>query len=173
MNFQNLTSQFNRNMNIKIIFTSFFALFTISLFSQEFDYSTEKPKINESSLYGGIGITPLYGNFTVNYEILLVERPNSLFKKRGLRVGTGIYQYYDDGSLNLIINYSSLTGTKNNHFELGLGAAYLHFLTSTNKYFSPAVNIGYRFKKTERKFIFRTGIGFPELLYIGFGYAFN
>jgi hypothetical protein len=160
-------------MHKKIIFTSFFALFTISLFSQELVKDTVRHKINESALYGGLGITPLYGSITVNYEIMLVERPNLVFKKRGLRIGTGIYQYSDDGSLNIIINYTCLTGAENNHFELGLGVAYMHFLTTSGRYVAPAPNIGYRFQKPDGKFIFRTGVGFPELLYLSFGYAFN
>jgi len=157
----------------KIICTSFFALFTISLFSQAYVKDTVSLKINESSLFGGFGITPLYGSITGNYEIMLVERQNLVFKKRGLRVGLGIYQYYDDYSLNIIINYTCLTGAENNHFELGVGATYMHFLTTSGKYVAPAPNIGYRYQKPDGKFVFRTGVGFPELLYMSFGYAFN
>ncbi|MBN1116917.1 MAG: hypothetical protein JXA77_06925 [Bacteroidales bacterium] len=157
----------------KLIFTFLIVILTVCVFSQEYNKDTLKYKINESAFHGGLGITPLYGSITVNYEIMLVERPNLVFKKRGFRAGTGIYQYYDDGSLNVVINYTCLTGAENNHFELGLGAAYMHFLTTSGRYIVPAPNIGYRFKKPEGKFVFRTGVGFPELIYLSFGYSLN
>jgi hypothetical protein len=112
----------------RTVCTSFLTLLAISVFCQVTAQDKGRHKINESAIYGGLGITPLYGHITVNYEILLAERPDKVFKKRGLRVSTGVYQYYDDGSLNVIINYTCLTGANKNHFELGLGAAYMHFL---------------------------------------------
>jgi hypothetical protein len=36
----------------------------------------------------------------------------------------------------------------------------------------PSGNIGYRFQKPDSNFIFRTGIGWPEALYIGVGVSF-
>lgn len=33
-------------------------------------------------------------------------------------------------------------------------------------------NIGYRLHKTKSRWMFRTGIGFPEFLYVGFGFRF-
>ncbi|MFT6983614.1 MAG: hypothetical protein ACJAUD_002393 [Crocinitomicaceae bacterium] len=36
----------------------------------------------------------------------------------------------------------------------------------------PAGNLSYRFQKSDGHFMFRTGIGLPEALYIGFGFVF-
>ena len=74
----------------KIMFTSLFIFLTISMYCQEERVDAIKYKINNSTVYGGLGVTPLYGNVTANYEIMLVERPDKTFKKRGLRAGAGI-----------------------------------------------------------------------------------
>ncbi len=37
---------------------------------------------------------------------------------------------------------------------------------------APAGSIGYRFQKAEGGFIFRTGIGFPDGLYVSAGFRF-
>ena len=80
-----------------------------------------------------------------------------------------------------------LTGyDKRNHFEanIGLGLAnvveeaYSGFYGSGGSSGSnyraiyPVGNIGYRFQVPNKNFVFRTGVGFPELLYVGFGVAF-
>lgn len=80
-----------------------------------------------------------------------------------------------------------LTGyNKRNHFEANIGGglanvveeAYSGFYGSGGSSGSnyraiyPAANIGYRFQAPNENFVFRTGIGFPELLYVGFGVAF-
>ena len=157
----------------KLWFAFIFLLFTVPLFCQENQNYAVKFRINSSTLYGGIGVTPLYGNITANYEIMFNEQTDKTFRKRGLRTGGGIYQYYSDNSLNLIVCYSSVTGKTNNHFELGVGATYMHFLTRPLRYVVPAANIGYRYQKPSGNFMFRTGVGFPDLLYVGFGYSFN
>lgn len=36
----------------------------------------------------------------------------------------------------------------------------------------PAITIGYRYQKSTGGFLFRTGIGFPEIIYIGLGSSF-
>tara|TARA_B100001059_G_C17828859_1_gene583267 strand:+ start:1488 stop:2003 length:516 start_codon:yes stop_codon:yes gene_type:complete len=80
-----------------------------------------------------------------------------------------------------------LTGCQNNnHFEANLGAGLANVIdesysgfygtggSSASNYTAiyPVGNIGYRFQEPNKNFVFRTGIGFPELLYIGFGVAF-
>lgn len=159
-------------MKKKIFNTLFFAAFSLFAICQRQSDDKEKFKIKTSTIYGSLGITPLYGHVSTNFELMFVERPDKVFIKRGVRVGTGIYQYFDDASLNSIISYTCLTGAEKNHFELGVGVAYMHFLTRSANYLLPAPNIGYRYQKPEGNFIFRSGLGFPELLYVGLGYLF-
>ena len=37
---------------------------------------------------------------------------------------------------------------------------------------TPAANIGYRYQKPSGGFVFRTGIGFPDGVYLSLGFAF-
>ena len=66
---------------------------------------------------------------------------------------------------------------KQKHFEasFGLGLDQSRYLHSTGfRYieFAPIFNIGYRFQVPDESYVFRSGIGFPELIYLGFGMSF-
>ena len=76
------------------------------------------------------------------------------------------------------ISNGLITGlNKRNHFEvnLGLGWDQVQYPNASgsgyNRYI-PALNIGYRFQKPNESFVFRCGVGLPELIYFGFGLAF-
>jgi hypothetical protein len=95
----------------------------------------------------------------------------------------------------LTIGASGLTGHDNNHFEYGFGAAYYfnHRLYSMRQndfetqpytepvsaprvgdhlYLLPAFNLGYRYQESKSGAIVRFGVGFPEIMYLGFGLTF-
>lgn len=160
-------------MHLKIILIASFCLLVRIGFSQENSTDTLKLNIHESSLYGSMGMAPIFLNVIASYEIMLAERPDKAFKTRGLRVGTGIWEIWEEVGWTCMINYTCLTGTGNNHFELGIGAAFWQYLTTDDKFVLPSLNLGYRYKKPDGKFIFRTGGGFPESAYVSFGYCFN
>ena len=71
-----------------------------------------------------------------------------------------------------------ITGiNKEKHFEasLGLGWEQVQYPNASRSNYNtyiPAVNIGYRFQKPNESFVFRCGVGLPELIYFGFGRAF-
>ena len=109
-----------------------------------------------------------------NFEVVLKNRKNSFFKSSSVRGGVGGWGTYDDYGLVVFSMLSSLTGERNHHFEFGIGGAYLSYAEFSYNYNTgnkilPAANVGYRFQKPERNFLFRTGIGFPDAIYIGVG----
>ncbi len=73
-----------------------------------------------------------------------------------------------------------------NHFEASIGLGWDNVNkeasggiygsggSSASQYgqFVPVGNIGYRFQAPNEDFVFRTGFGFPELIYVGIGVAF-
>ena len=66
-----------------------------------------------------------------------------------------------------------LIGSQNGRFEAAIGLGYMkqtEYSSEHNKTV-PAINIGYRSQKRDKHFVFRTGIGYPEGIYAGFGYA--
>jgi hypothetical protein len=94
------------------------------------------------------------------------------------------------GSLSL----KGVYGAKKSHLELGLGLAALFDksgydigLSNANYPYpgydsepskgdyincTPAVSIGYRYQRPIGGFVFRTGIGFPDGVYLSFDLAF-
>ncbi len=77
---------------------------------------------------------------------------------------------YGVGGLGAI---TMLTGNKNEHFELNLGAfvGYENEFYNGGYFLFPILNIGYRYQKPIGGFIFRINAGFPSLG-ISLGYAF-
>ena len=157
----------------KIILFASLCMLSVTGFSRENTADTLKYNIHESSLYGSLGMAPIFLNAMANYEIMLAKRPDKIFKTRGLRIGAGIWEIWEDAGWTCMVSYTCLTGAGNNHFELGIGAAFWQYLTLDHKYVIPALNLGYRYQKPDGKFIFRTGGGFPESAYLSFGYCFN
>jgi hypothetical protein len=157
------------------IFLIIFLLLSTLCFGQQNEYDSIKPKNNKSSFYLSLGILPIYLSAVANYEIMLVERPDKFFKNSGIRFGGGVFTFWEDYGAAVVATYTSITGKGGNHLEFGFGATYLKYLSYDAEDWAilPAGNIGYRFTKPSSNFIFRTGIGFPEGVYIGFGFRFR
>lgn len=131
-------------------------------------------QVNKSSLYFSLGMFPIYVSAMGNYEIMFTQRPSSFFKTSGVRVGGGLMAFWESSGWFAMATYTSLTGKGNNHLEVGLGAMYAEYTDEEAESFVlPAGNVGYRFQKPRGRFIFRTGVGFPEAIYISLGFSFN
>ena len=85
------------------------------------------------------------------------------------RAGYGGYAILlgSPGSL-VLVEGGILTGVDKSHFEAAIGMSYF-MEKEDNRYLTPAVSFGYRLQKPGGRFIFRTGLGYPEGLYVGFG----
>jgi hypothetical protein len=66
--------------------------------------------------------------------------------------------------------YGILTGVKKHHFEVSAG--FTKFFGAKNVETLLSGSIGYRRQKPDSQFIFRTGVGWPETLYLGIGVSF-
>ncbi len=168
-----------------------FLLLLISTISFAQDDTNEKPSLgNNNSLknvvYVNFGSSFLYNAIDVNYDRLLWQPQKGFFKNYYLNVGIGVFSLnslYSGPDANGVIGnvgIVGLTGKSKKHFEFGLSAA-TNIITkitsdddnedSKNEVFIfPEVSIGYRYQ--EKGYVFRTGIGFVTLLYIGFGFNF-
>jgi len=157
------------------IFLIIFLILSTLCFGQQIEYDSIKHRNNKSSLYLSVGILPIYLSAVANYEIMLVERPDKFFKNSGIRIGGGAFAFWEDHGAAIVAMYTSISGKGSKHLEFGIGATYLKYLSygAEDWVILPAGNIGYRFTKPDSNFIFRTGIGFPEGVYIGFGFRFR
>lgn len=108
-----------------------------------------------------------FGGFesSLSYEHLLKPGKVSAFYAH-LSVGQILSS--DDSDKVADVSLHWLIGRKNSKLELagGLGLDISNFLAYPN------IDLGYRFQKPNRGFIYRAGIGFPEAVYLSIGYAF-
>lgn len=111
-----------------------------------------------------------------------------------MRAFSGAYATWGSGGPYGSLSLQSVFGRKKSHLEIGLGLAALydrlsHKIGISNANYpyqgyepkptfgdytswTPAVSVGYRYQKPTGGFIFRTGAGFPDGVYLSIGLAF-
>jgi len=162
-------------MKINIYYYSlvtFLLFFTFSpMFSQQDSIQQTELIYRKNIIHGSVGTAALADAVSVFYDRILFESQKKSKFTTFLRVG---YQenifIFTDGGTAYILEGGMLTGKKFSHFEGALGVTY--FGVNNNYHVLPAFSIGYRGQKPKGSFMFRTGIGFPEWLYFGLGFAF-
>jgi len=159
-------------MKSNLLILSGILLLSISGFSQENISDTLPTKIRESAIYGSAGGGPIVLSVNLNYELLFKENPEKKLRKQGIRTATGLWLIWEDFGYFILADYVWLTGAGNQHFEWGLGASYYQELSGDEWLVLPAGYIAYRYQKPQGRLIFRSGIGFPDGLFLCFGYAF-
>lgn len=158
-------------------------------------FGQEKPNQlifqNQNAIYGTGAIGGLWGTFNLNYERQIGITKSKIFQSYGVRFGGGYWATWGSEGPHFIVTPIFLSGSGNNHFESSIGGTLLYDkssyeigvsnaeyfgepIPSRTEYmiFAPAGTLGYRFQKLNGKFIFRTGVGFPDVVYISFGAAF-
>ncbi len=74
------------------------------------------------------------------------------------------------------LSVSGITGTGNNHLEVGVGLVHARdadkIFQIVHNYLDLYPSLGYRFQKPDGKFVFRAGVSNPRITYISVGYAF-
>ncbi len=156
--------------------------------------SSEKPNLNTNIISGNIGSFIIAHNAGITYERIL---PNFLLKKHknlqsvfSLSLNGNYTEYYFFGKTleRLIIPYTSygviytFNNQKNeikNHLEVnfGLGIAYNTGISDASTYdetsgLKPVFRFGYRYQAPKKRFVFKVGMGAPELFHLGFGISF-
>ena len=181
---------FTKNLIILIILS---VIIDSNLFAQDRILDSERPGLHKNILYVSIGFAGLYGAANANFERVISERKSGFFKYYLVRIGGGYHGAAYGGPVGPhgVVGFSGLTGTRNNHLELGLGLtamydkeAYKSGVSDAN-YLNepipskfdyvrilPAAVVGYRYQKPGGRFIFRTGAAIPESFYLSFGFCF-
>jgi len=180
-----------------VINQRFFLLFFIVFFSYKTTYgqnlsdtiNLEKP--NRNLIHATIGIAGLAGTYHVNYERMLIGFEKGTLAGLWSKVGVGGWGVWSAGGPYQSISVGILTGPHRNHFELNAGVARMFNrigfereqslstqLSEPQPFKSGYVNVslvgtaGYRYQKPDGSFMFRSGLGYPEIIYVGFGVAF-
>ena len=147
------------------------AFLFLSFYSSGQDDRYSQDVLRSQTIYANLGFLSL----DLNYEHKLMTFDNGyLFGRFGLG-------YWVDWAIlggNAKFSLSYITGKKNSHLEFGLGARYkgefVHSDFIDTGGFSkgdmlPIVNVGYRFQKPGRPFVFRIGIGTESIFYLSIG----
>jgi len=127
----------------------------------------------------------------VSYERMVFDNGTSACYSIWLKAGTGFYSNWGFGGPVFNLRGVYLTGLGKSHFEASLGASAIydkvgHPINVSNAnyfgepvpsklddtFFMPSGSIGYRIQKPGGNFIFRTGVGYPETVYLSFGLCF-
>ncbi|MFM8960639.1 MAG: hypothetical protein ACKOKH_10300 [Bacteroidota bacterium] len=123
-------------------------------------------KISHSfNLTGGTLI--IYNQVAFHYE-LLEERSNvHTFIQGGLSLG---YNLYTEESITTpYARLGFLAGANSHYFEAAAGAG-LYTFSQDGTVLLPSATVGYRYLTLDGRSIFRFGIGFPEAIYLGYGW---
>lgn len=119
----------------------------------------------------------LHAGFNYYLERIIFEKgENAYFGK----VGYGLYEEWEGSGQFYLVQAGFLSGNKDigirrNHLELGLGVALLdgeNIDSGPRKGLQPSFTIGWRIQKPGGRFVFRTGVSYPETIYLGIGLAF-
>jgi hypothetical protein len=170
---------FPKFMKLKILLVCFFISYIHMGFSQENPASKNSIGLKKNVLYATLGVDygEFYGTLLGNYERMIVEIPKTFVQSIWVRVGAGPWVWWAADGMNYVSTISLITGRRNVHFETGFGVVFTYH--SMEGDFHPLVkdritagNLGFRFQKPGGQFVFRTGIGWPEFMYVSLGVCF-
>ena len=125
-----------------------------------------KLSLNKNSINLSYGIAQAYFSYERVFQGKVFGSSNSSIVDFGL----GGVAYWEGASPYVISRFGILTGSGSRHFEAKLGV--FGIFGPDMQGVLPSGAIGYRKQKPGSNFIFRTGIGFPDLLYVSWGVSF-
>lgn len=147
--------------------------------------------LNQNIVYSTAAFGGIWGTLNLNYERQLTTTNSNFFKTINLRVGGGYWATWGVKGSHFIVTPVFISGTGNNHFESSIGVTLLYDKSSYDigvsnaRYFDeqipsqteymnlfPSGTLGYRYQKPNGRFVFRTGVGFPDIVYLSLGVAF-
>lgn len=145
----------------------------------------------KNAIYVGVGSFGLWFTASGSYERQVFFTNKKVNATYYVRASGGAYSTWGSDGPYGSLSLQGVYGAKKSHLELGLGwtglydkSGYRIGVSNANffneptpskfKYtdWYPTANVGYRFQKPKGGFVFRTGVGFPEGVYLSFGWAF-
>jgi hypothetical protein len=135
---------------------------------------------------------PEFTSIMGQYERIIIHHSTSFLNSAGIRLGIGsIWEWGDGSGINCSTNIFTFFGKKSHHLEIGAGAIYTFPKSFEESELGlqpllPSFTLSYRYQKPISKifpigslywepnyaFVFRAGIGFPEVIHLSLGYCF-
>lgn len=148
-------------------------LISNTLAAQDVKPDSAKLKMFNNAIYGSVGsLIGYYNNANIYYERMFQRNSYKSKIATFVKAGYGgwLSPWGGEGSY-LLGQYGILTGVKKHHLEVSAGL--IKFFSGSEKIETLlSGSIGYRTQKPDGHFIFRTGVSWPETLYLGFGVSF-
>ena len=170
-------------------FIFYSCIITILSAQNEMDIALKK-----NSFYLSASNLVLWGTAKAAYERQIQHKVGARNFSTYVKIGYGGFATWGAAGRASVVQMNRIYGLRNSHFEVGVGIAHLfdkesyriavsNYNISSSDYdqeptrrkyywWLPAFDIGYRFQKPGGNFIFRTGLGSPEGVYLSFGLAF-
>jgi hypothetical protein len=142
-------------------------LWGVTSFGQATAGDSIKPKMLNNSINLSIGPGGIVGIF---YERMFQGERFLPKLTKFVDVGVGAVGYWEGESAFVFSRYGILTGHKKYHLEATLGA--VGYLNGDIVGVLPAASIGMRRQKPNSHYVFRTGVGIPEAIYVSWGVSF-
>ena len=161
-------------MKKTFIITVLFIVSNSLVTAQEENIDSLKINLNKNSInlsLGPGGILALFTPAHVSYERLFQGKVFGSRNSTIVDFGVGVASHWEGESPFIISRFGILTGSGRRHFEAKVGACFF-FAGDMQNMLLPSGSIGYRKQKPGSHFIFRTGIGFPDALYVSWGVSF-
>lgn len=139
--------------------------------------STTRLLLNKNNVSFGIGYGIIAINANATYQRLKAHKKIYSVWSAGLNY-LFVSFFSEDHVFIPSLRYGIMTGVnKKHHFEINAGpqllvSIYNDGLDFAASEFDFGFNLGYRKQKPQSSKIFRVGVGYPELLYVGFGFSF-
>ncbi len=168
-------------MRVLIIF-----LFLVNSIFAQTQNEQIKTSLNKNSLSFNVGTAILANGLGLKYERIIARK--QLYYSISANVNFFRFSFFGaENHTVLSVSNGFITGIdERNHFyaNIGLGWDYVNVESYGGIYgsggspasqynqFLPVASFGYRYQVPNDGFIFRTGVGYPELLYISFGVSF-
>ena len=154
-------------LTIIILFASLLFSST-SIYSQGISEGDTTQYLKRNSIQGSGGFLLIMATASGYYERIFGKKDLSIFAKGGM--GT-LVVWGSYGEFVMLEGGITTHSKKTNHFEASLGANYF-FNKDFSNLIMPSLSAGYRLQKPGGNFVFRTGIGYFQGLYVGVGYCF-
>ena len=145
-------------------------------------------------IYANAGTFLIWFTASANYELQLFSTDNKFYVNYYMRACAGKFATWGADGPYGSLSLQGVFGLKKSHLELGLGwgvlfekSSYEIGVSNANYPYpgtspepsrgdytniTPAVSVGYRYQRPAGGFVFRTGIGFPDGIYLSLGSAF-
>jgi hypothetical protein len=138
---------------------------------QKIQIADSRGRFSGVLVHGTLGFVPLYLVRQGQLEIKIRESETGSIGATYARLAVGSFSQVEGGGSLFSIGGVWLTGAASKHLEMQAGLTF-QILEGGSGFPIPSGSIGYRFQPPGSGHLFRIGAGYPEAVFLGFGFCF-